>query len=337
MNEYILKYMKKKYMFRVMAAILIMIMVFALKKVYDESKVEAPAVAAEKFKYEYTLDAEDLTELNINWLCGSINVQVGKSKNKIEIVEYTNKRLAKKERLVYETSGNALDIKWEDAWFSLSMLNSLEKDLIITVPKSFAKGMTKLNCQATIADIQLKSLRPDEMRLKSVTGTIRGTSIMSLDAEVSTNAAEVFFDKITCEKLKMKNVSGGFQINQAKIQGLELKTTSGLINVNGQVETLLKTESVSGNVCVNLAQAPAKSEVYNVSGATQVFLPDSVGFEAFYSCFTGKFESDYPETTEKNTAKKGSIRHGNESSKFFIETTSGNVELKKLYQIPETD
>lgn len=137
---------------------------------------------------------------------------------------------------------------------------------------------------------ELKIVIPKDLKLKK----------FELDMVSSTCK----LDGIKANDIKIDGVSGNINMTDSEADTIELNTVSGALDYTGTVSNKVKADSVSGDVRLNL--------------------PEDTGFKAKISAVSGKFDSDFNYTGEKNK-----YECGDGSLSIELNAVSGSLRVKK--------
>jgi hypothetical protein len=149
--------------------------------------------------------------------------------------------------------------------------------------------------------------------------------------------------------LKVDSVSGGIeqagQAGQAELKTVsgeilapalghevELQTISGRIQASGGPWRKLTLSTVSGDVQLSGALAPAGSiGIDSMSGDVQLQLPAATSASLHASSFSGDLRSDFgtPKEPEHGPGSSLDVRLGDGTGKINIETFSGDLRVRK--------
>lgn len=138
-----------------------------------------------------------VTDVEIEWVNGSITVQTGNT-DSIEFQETLYSDNTKP--LVWKQSGGKLIIQFseKDIHFGIFETNSVKKDLLITIPKTWVGDTVTIN---------------------------------SVSAEMNVSG-------LSCEQLDLNNVSGTCSFEECLVKDLSLETVSGRIAYSGTLTNL---------------------------------------------------------------------------------------------------
>lgn len=141
--------------------------------------------------------SSDITDVEIEWVNGSITLQTGNT-DSIEFQETLYSDNTKP--LVWKQSGGKLIIQFseKDLHFGIFETNSVKKDLLITIPKTWVG---------------------DSVTINSVSA---GMNVSGL----------------SCKELDLNNVSGTCSFEECQIKDLSMETVSGRISYSGTLTNL---------------------------------------------------------------------------------------------------
>lgn len=163
-----------------------------------------------------------------------------------------------------------------------------------TLSVSTASGNMDINCAA------------NTISLNSASGNIQ------LDQK--DKAGEVSID----------TASGKINANLSRVDTASFESASGKIQVTAVSVNSISAKSTSGAVSCELEATPSECKLHAVSGEVTLNLPDDSDFTANISTTSGDFKSDFALKKDGSTYICGSG-----SAHIDIETTSGDVEIRK--------
>ena len=248
--------------FSFLALILITILISGIRK----GGMEIPFLSFSSFQYaneeKYTvgdnsITADQLKELDINWVSGSITVEAYDG-NTIEVTETSDGDVSNDERVRSCYENGVLTVQYRKSTFLLfGGTQSSGKKLHIRIPKTLAEGIQNLSLDSVSSE-----------------NTITGLSVKHCD---------------------MDTVSGDLTID-GDVRNLELDTVSGKCHLTSKVAPdNIDADSVSGDVTLKIpGDSGFTAEQDGVSGNFNSEFPTSL-IDDNYVCGnggTGKWEFD---------------------------------------------
>lgn len=209
------------------------------------------------------VDAADVTELQIQWVSGSITLIPGDT-DQIHFEE--TGIIPDGNEMVWKLSGSTLILQYRAndwaGWFrSFGFTgSSVSKELTVTVPRDWI--CQELRVEAVSADISVTGLRPGDVTVS--------------------------------------NVSGDNNFLDCDCREFNLNTTSGDVRFSGSLEEL-DVESVSASCTAVLTAAPRQISMDCVSGRLELTLPEDCGFTADLDSVSGRVSSDFGTTSSGDT------------------------------------
>lgn len=277
-----------------------------------------------RYVYETVWDPAEaeVTELDVEWINGRIDLKVGGSV--IKITESSGKTLDSGEKLKLAYSGGALKIKWEDRLINFSLFQNTYKDLTVEVPKEVAGNLQALTCANTSGEIQAAGFTAEEITFSTASGSMALTGLFGEEADISTTSGQVDLkDVVLSEGLHVSSTSGGLSLSGVQADSADLNSVSGEITYIGETDSL-KASVVSARVKCDLSACPKEADLTSVSGSLTLAIPESSGFEAKCDSVSGSFSCGFP------AADKGDrVVYGSGGARFSFSTTSGDVEIVK--------
>lgn len=153
---------------------------------------------------------------------------------------------------------------------------------------------------------------------------------------------EVYLPEKQYSKLDFDFTSGGYEISDIKAVDINIDSTSGRIDMNNIVSDSLDVDITSGKFFFNggaknidfsmtsgsgeisTSLVPERLDVNTTSGNAKVYIPDNNGFSVYLNKTSGKFNSDFPYTSNNKD-----FVYKNGGPKYNVEITSGSVNLLK--------
>lgn len=259
-----------------------------------------------------TLEDATLSSIDIDWVCGSVEVEISSETENLVIEESYSKQLKAEEKLRYLLDENgSLIIKFRQSTNQKVNLD-IKKSLTIKVPATLISA-NKINISTESASVKIK-----------------GQNIISscniAEINVRSASGEVVVGGLNATALKAESVSGNVSINTCLITNVEVNTTSGGLYTQDLICIQLKQSTISGATKCKFSNAPSLIYVKSTSGSTEVQLPEDIeGYEAEFTTKSGRYSSEFFETTESGKRLYGE----NISSRLQFETVSGSVAIKK--------
>lgn len=145
------------------------------------------------------------------------------------------------------------------------------------------------------------------------------------EAEFETVSADIKASELNVKDVNFETVSGSVEASLYGVRSIDADSVSGDIDIiapegpeNADIETN------SGSVLLNLKKSAGDCEISTVSGKVTLLLPKKGNFTISYDTTSGDFDSDIEMTPKgsKYVAGKGSDR-------FTVDTTSGDLRIKK--------
>lgn len=209
--------------------------------------------------HEGSISAEDIRNIEIEWVSGSITVVPGDT----DLIMWKETVYSESTKpMIFKQVGDTLHIQFSESTVQIGInLNNINnvgsKDLVITVPSDWI-------CE--------------ELTIDSV----------SADVDVS---------NLTCKEIELSNVSGTSEFENCNADALNLETVSGGITYRGQLTTL-ECESVSADCEIYATNHPSSISMDGVSCDLTLYLPEDCGFTANVDSMSGDFSSNFPTTSK---------------------------------------
>ena len=205
-----------------------------------------------------SVDASKISELEVDWVSGSIKVVYGRVRA-IEIDESVKKgKISEDEQLRWIVEGGKLRIKFAKS--GLNLISNLNKDLVITVPEGIVFKKTDIDSVSADATVEVAS---DAYEFDQVSGDVTLTSDWAGSVDVDSVSGKAVLTFSRCpSSIEVGTVSGDAVVRIPANSGFKLKfdtvsgkmdcsipaTVSGKEMVAGDGKAGFKFDSVSGDV-----------------------------------------------------------------------------------------
>lgn len=259
----------------------------------NNEKVSFSYENADKYSTEKTEYYDYVSEVEVNWLSGSVKFVAGDVSG-VKISETASKENVTDDYKVRSyLDGSKLYIAFSKPG-KLNLLN-LKKDLTVTFPA--AMQVKKIVAKTVAADVEMENTLKfvDSFTVETVSGKVKGE--FSSNAAISVDAG---IESLALVNFNVKTISGDIiaTFSQTTSPVVDMETVSGKMNV----------------VAMNMRDM----EVKTVSGDLTLTIPESLGHVATLESVTGKIESDFKELT-----------HGDGKVRIAVESVTANVSIKK--------
>lgn len=202
---------------------------------------------------KYTVSADAVRELEIEWAAGDILIQP----SDVDAITFSEDDVADaKYAMVWKQKGDTLSISFcEDnkgLKFGINVNADFSKDLTILVPRDWV-------CQSLEIDAASATVEVNDM-------TIR----------------EVDFD----------GASGTCEFENCTVGSFEIDTASGDVNFIGTLDSL-DFDGASANIYAVLDNTPSRLDLDTMSGDLDITLPEDTGFTVSMDGMSSDFSSDF--------------------------------------------
>ena len=196
-----------------------------------------------------------ITNLDIEWVAGSIIIQTDDTVSEIKIEETAP--IGSDYQMVCQQYGQTLNIQYCNDSQKVRLIgindnDAVSKDLIITVPANW-------NCNTL---------------------------------EVDAAATEVAVAGLTVNELDFDGASGKFILDNCKIVELDIDTASGDVEFTGTLKSL-DFDAASATFHGEFHQVPNRLNLDAMSGDLTLVLPEYCGFYLELDALSGSFDSDF--------------------------------------------
>lgn len=252
------------------------------------------------------IDASDISDIEINWIDGSVNVE-GYSGDTVKFYEESRKELSDSDLLHYYSDGKKLSIEYSASRklpISIGGFN-FNKSLTIQIPESMMDQLKDLTIESFSSDINIKNVDSKYINVENISG-------------------ELFLDNITVDEIDVDTTSGDIDSDNIIIKkASNMNTISGNVFLNGSISAI-DFDSTSGELKVVSDVCPNEVDADTTSGNVTLSIPDNNGFNYTQDGVSGDIKCDFP-----TTGDNGEGKYGNGEADFSFDTISGDVYISK--------
>lgn len=265
----------------------------------------------------YTVQVNDLKELDIDWISGSVLI-VSTDEDCIRIRETAAKAISEKDALRFGVSGGTLRIQACRKGYTG---NLPKKDLVVSLPRAIVAGLKEVEVGTVSAAVTSDvAFDLEELEIDSVSGKIALSGVKAAEAQVDTVSGTLVLSGCTFASLRMDSVSG--QMNAEGVANkVKVSSVSGTLALTLDGCDEVKASTVSGPVILTLSATPRKLEVDTTSGETRLTLPQDASCTVLLDSMSGKLFLN----GEAVGAKQVTLGAG--EAAFDIDSMSGSVFL----------
>lgn len=270
---------------------------------------------------EGSANASEVTSLDIAWLAGEVKF-LPTDGDTITIRESSDEKLEDNEVMRWKVEDGRLSIRY--ATKSKLFDNMPEKKLTIEIPASDWQ-IENVEIQTVSANVKLSVLNAKKFGFDSVSGLLDADSLIGESIDVNGMSGEINVNKLECETLSIDGVSGKISIKEGNVaKSMNVSTVSGNLEFDGIVRSV-EWDTTSGNAKFDCTASPSNIEADTTSGDVTITLPADIGgFRAEMDSVSGELKSDFDISREDDFA-----RYGDESIEIEMDSTSGNLRIRK--------
>ena len=259
-----------------------------------------------KYRYDYTVPAADLTGVEVQTSSGDVTFGVSQDDN-IYIVELSKTELSEDKLARIQSQDGVLSIAQGQKFSAGSLLfnyGMLSSDFEIYLPQ---RAWNTIRGNTSSGDVELeKGLEAANLCLHTTSGDIECPEIQCGMAEIESVSGDVEVSGCCCE-LRIQTVSGDCAFRGAADK-LSAKCTSG--------DQLLRMENVPGAL-----------DISTVSGDTKLYLPDNDGFVLRYQRISGEVRSDFNLKTSLSDKSGTAVYLSGADRHYSMQTVSGDLRI----------
>lgn len=280
---------------------------------------------------ELKMNPIEINHLEINWYGGEVIVNDNADVEEISIKEDYSIDITDKYKLHYLLDNNKLIIQFCDSMYNVKRSVRNAKTLTINIPQN---SLTIIDIEMIQGELEYNGnntdLSDDEtnltLELETVSGNINinNTRYDNLSIENisgKTDLTNVTIDNIT----EIDLVSGKATLTNFTCNSLKGETVSGNLSLKGYVQ-VIKLETVSGDVFIDLENAPTKIDCDTISGNVEIKMVDNDGFTAEIDSVSGDLSVESSSSLDI-TKKKDAVIYKNGGMKYNFDSVSGDVKI----------
>ena len=262
----------------------------------------------------YTVQMNELTDLTIDWIFGSVTIELTGS-DVIRIQETSMGAISEKNALRYGVSGSKLRIQACKKGYIGQLPR---KELTVYLPRSLAAGLKECEIDTVSASVSAGDLKLDELEINTVSGRVRLSNMIVEEAQVDTVSGPISLLDCEIDSLRLDSVSGKGKITGA-VRKVKSSSVSGEIDLTLTTCSEIKISTMSGDVTLALSATPKELQIDTTSGKTRLALPRDASCTIDLDTMSGKlYLNDAAVSNKKITLGDGSVV-------FDIDSMSGSV------------
>ncbi len=251
----------------------------------------------------FTLDAQTVENLSINWLAGKVTVEVVDDETTTGLIQVTEK------------AHNAPALRWRNVAKTLEIDFGDINGLVGCSPR----GLTTSK-ELTVLIPQSQAHRLENFTLNAASG-------------------EYLLSDIGCQTFVVNQASGNINVHDFQTERTSLSIASGSFSYGGTVTEALAADQASGASNIRLASSnPASVDLDMGSGKMDLTIPEP-NFKVRLNKMSGDFASDYDLLSDGNTffCKQGEDHgshdadehDGSRETAITMEMMSGSFKISR--------
>ena len=276
---------------------------------------------SDKYSVGDTEITDKIENIEIDWPSGGVSV-VSHSENTVLLSEKTEDGISDDLRVHWWLEGTTLHVKCAASGASLMLFNTGHKELTLKVPE--ALSFDDVIIRAASAEIDVSDLAAETLSVSTASGDV---SISCAANTIKLNSASgniQLEQKDEAGEVSIDTASGKINANLSRADTANFESASGKIKATAASVDSFSAKATGGDVSCEFEATPSECKLHAVSGEVTLILPDASDFTANISTTSGDFESDFALEKDGNT-----YICGNGSAHIDIETTSGDVAIRK--------
>lgn len=252
------------------------------------------------------LDADEVEDLDINWIDGRVQIEVYDG-DTVQFHENTSRNLKEAEQLQYYNKNGRLIIQYQKSQRKV-LSTSLErhKELIVKIPEKIAESMGFVGVDTISSETKITGITAKNINLDSTSGEFKLKGCRALKIMMNSTSGDLIGESIVAEEL------------------LTVDTVSGDAEVEGSIADI-DFSAVSGDLTAKTKVCPQNVKTDTVSGSVYLTIPDNKGFTYSKDTVSGSMTCDF---NTINKEDEGTYKDGD--AEFEFESVSGDFTIKKL-------
>ncbi|MBO4540158.1 MAG: DUF4097 family beta strand repeat protein [Clostridia bacterium] len=221
---------------------------------------------ADKYSTDQTEFSDYVSELDINWVSGSVKITTGNVRSITVEEKYSKEKVSDAYKVHTFLDNGKLHVAFAKSGKFVGFIN-LKKDLVVTFPQEM--DLKTVRIRSVSAPVELdNSLTVTDFRVETISGEVKA----QFSAESPVN-------------FKVETVSGKVSatFERKAAPFIDIETVSAEAHVTALDLSDVDFESVSGSLLINI--------------------PEGVGYVAELRSVSGKFSSEYDEKTTYGDGK----------------------------------
>lgn len=282
------------------------------------------------------------TKLQVDGICADIIIKSGV----VFKVDYINNG-SEKDKLAYQfyhyQDGDTfyVGVKENFSKMLFRILRNVDIALIIQVP-----GHVKdIKVKVASGDCEIEGVKLQKIAMYSASGDIKMKQIVSTEADLHTSSGDLLVENSNVDMLYTKSSSGDVQVMYTNSKFQKCNSSSGDIEINGGTIDKVEAQSASGDVkCYSVSReyflksisgdvtvrmhGDGEATYESISGDIGIHLDNNQnGYTLNASTVSGDVNISYMGMYQSD-CKSGHYTFGNQGSKIYAKTVSGDIDLK---------
>lgn len=201
----------------------------------------------------------------------------------------------------------------------------LSRTVIVKFPKNAVKdGNFILEGNSISGSVRIKNIDFKSLLASSQSGSVHLENAKASVAELKSTSGSVRVNA-DIDDLTANSSSGSVHV-EGKCKEVHVKSISGSVRLDGAFEQI-EASSTSGSVhCKSSTILTKDSSAKTVSGSVRMELPSNSSFKVRYSTTSGSYSNEF---TDAHGNKHGSETVGSGNINLSVESVSGSVRIAK--------
>ncbi len=278
----------------------------------------------DKVRYDYTVPAAALTDVEVRTTGGDVTFGVSQDDN-IYIVELASTELSEDKLARIQAQDDILTIEQgrkSSAGSVLFNYEMLSSDFEIYLPQ---RAWNAIRVTTKSGDVELESgLEVANLELHTTSGDLTVPELTCGACRIETTSGDVELSG-SCMQADVSTVSGDMEVS-GSFSKVDLSAVSGDVTFCGSAPQL-ELSSTSGDLDLKLENLPDTLTMSTVSGDTRLYLPDNDGFYLHYNRVSGEVRSDFNLKTSLSDKSGTAVYLSGADRHYTMNTVSGDLRI----------
>lgn len=290
---------------------------------------------------EYSVDIEDIKEINLNWKSGLIRISTYNG-NDIKLTERVPNNSKEYDKMTYKVKSGKLSVDSNAGveWYFLSF-GPVQKILHIEIPEDKPELLESIIIDSESADVAVEGLNIENLQAELTSGDVKIDSSKIDNCNVKSTSGEITMDQLEAYSKKGNNTiqaectSGDVKLYKCTAKTANLSSTSG----DSTCDNLTATNSVvvsstSGDVKISDCET---SDLKLSSSSGEVLAEFTTADSITASSTSGNVSLNADAKKINCSSSSGDVTADGKIYGADMNSTSGNIVVTSSVVLTEVD